>query len=644
MNALTKLKKILQENSNGFENVAYYVPKAWNYFNHVSLSKGEYYEQVNPYAFYADAITYIEDHPATRETDLNRAYMYSTMIRASTSFDHNLSGTLEITNPDGFKESGTFVKMIAYLPTLRKLGINTIYMLPIMQASKYEKKGDMGSAYGVVDFFQLESDLFDPITKDKMTIDEQFSAFVEAAHHFGMNVVMDIIPKTNSVNTQFVIDHPEWFYWIECKDLDKYASPHVPGIAPVTPINEKNIKTVYESEAVHEYISLFRFAPNILFPKEWEAFVEAFKANPTSEILPSIEERFKMRIAPAFSDVINDVQAPWSDVTFFRMYMDAPAILKEKGIVSSDVPYILFDTIKSNLFPGKQENTELWNTITSILPYYIKKFNIDGARIDMGHALPEKLSKQIITKAKQVKPDFYFIAEILGRDVKAMMHAKEIGYDMIIGDGFYHTHRFEKQLTRNFYYESATLPMPLFALGETHDNPRLISRTGGFKTLRFVSILNLFAYNCLPFMNSGQELLEPQPMNLGVDCPKDSDLVLAKDDPYYKKLALFDLYQFHYDRTSPEFIELLGKIANIRKNNLDLILDMKAMSYIYYPEKDKIAFVYENEHKKLYILANASMSTTHTFDIFADGYEILYASGDGSFTLQPLDILILEER
>jgi starch synthase (maltosyl-transferring) len=53
----------------------------------------------------------------------------------------------------------------------------------------------------------------------------------------------------------------------------------------------------------------------------------------------------------------------------------------------------------------------------------------------MGHALPEDLVSLIIGKAREIDPDFCFIAEELYPE-KAP-EAKALGYNMIIGQGFY---------------------------------------------------------------------------------------------------------------------------------------------------------------------------------------------------------------
>ncbi|MCK7485271.1 MAG: hypothetical protein MZU97_06710 [Bacillus subtilis] len=79
---------------------------------------------------------------------------------------------------------------------------------------------------------------------------------------------------------------------------------------------------------------------------------------------------------------------------------------------------------------------ELWNTLASIIPYYQTNYGIDGARIDMGHALPQESARHDHRRApRRVDPDFAFIAEELNTD--NAKKAKELGYNIIIGNGFW---------------------------------------------------------------------------------------------------------------------------------------------------------------------------------------------------------------
>lgn len=639
---LKKLRNVLEMHEND-EYQTYYVPKAWTFISHKKTK--EKIVEVNPYRYYKEQIDHILNHPAPLLNDYRDAYYYSTMIRTSTTFDHNQNQSIEVTNTDGFKETGTFVKMIAYLPTLKAMGINVIYLLPIMQYSRMDKKGELGSVYGVSDFFSIDEELFDPITKDEMTLDEQFSAFVEACHTLGMRVVLDIIPRTNSVNTTLLMSHPDWFYWIKLDDLKNYKPPKVDGIPPTTAIEEKYLQQLYASKETKEHLAKFQEAPNIRDPKKWNELVARYQVDPSLNPLELIRKTFDMTVAPAFSDQINDVQPAWTDVTFFRLYMDQPKLVRDKKLTDTIVPYILFDTIKANLFPGEIPNESLWDTLSNILPYYIENFDLDGARTDMGHALPEALTRKIITKAKAYKPDFYFIAEELTTTKSSAKQAKALGYDLIIGDGFYHTHRFHEQLTRDFYYNGMCLPTMVFAAGETHDTPRLISRKGGYQTTLLITILNQFAYNFAPFMNSGQELLEKQAMNTGVDVDKDTLYALDINDAYYMKLALFDKYEFHYDSAYESFMETLFQIANIKAKYKNLLRNKENVAYIATPDKDQVIFHYQDANQHLYILANANLYESKTFDLQIQEYDVLYSTTTStSLTLEPLALRIIWEE
>ena len=86
-----------------------------------------------------------------------------------------------------------------------------------------------------------------------------------------------------------------------------------------------------------------------------------------ASILELVKRDFGLTVAPAFSDHINDVQPPWTDVTFFRMYMDHPVESQKYLGGANPAPYILFDTIKSNLYKGNVINEGLWATLSNII-------------------------------------------------------------------------------------------------------------------------------------------------------------------------------------------------------------------------------------------------------------------------------------
>ena len=143
---------------------------------------------------------------------------------------------------------------------------------------------------------------------------------------------------------------------------------------------------------------------------------------------------------------------------------------------------------------------------------------------------------------------------------------------MIIGNGFIMEPRIWEGKLKEFMYESINLPIPTFACGETHDTPRLAARDGGPTLSKTLSVLNMFMPNAVPFINSGQEVFETQPMNTGLDARENELYMLPEDDPYYGKLALFDLYQFHYtNHRRWELPDLLDLVKPIRAKYLKQI-------------------------------------------------------------------------
>ena len=507
---------------------------------------------------------------------LKSAAIYSALVRTTAAWDHDRSGELEDANIGGFKETGTLLKMLALLPRLKAMGINTMYLLPLTEYSLKDKKGELGSPYGIKDLFKIDPNLNDPLIADALTLDDQFAFFVEACHLLEMRVMIDIIPRTNAVDSAFIQDHPEWFYWIKTSAYKDYFPPAVAGIPPVTQPRPADFPEMYAAKSVKKHLSYFSENPQTLDSKRWETIKEA------DDLLAAIETAYGLKIAPAFSDHINDPQPPWTDITFFRLYLDHPKAA-QPYIQKDQAPYILFDTIKANLYPGEIPNQPLWDMLADIIPYFQRTFGIDGARIDMGHALPKALLNQIIQKARDVDPDFGFIAEELNPTY--VDEAKDKGYNLIISNGFMKQPRVFAGDAKEFFLESKDLSLPVFAAAETHDTPRLASREGGRTLSNTLTLLNYFMPNGVFFMNTGLEVYEPQPMNLGLDSSEDDLYHLDQSDPFYGKLALFDRYQLHY--MHPQRFDIY--------NMLSFLKPLKAHFQAALMQANKVTFI-ESDH------------------------------------------------
>ncbi len=612
---LKKLIRELNERANP-RKIDFHIPEVWNCLDLPSENFNKGIVRVNEDTFLLETInSFYKDgdfsgsYSSIEEGEwIKDTVAYSMMIRTSTTFDFNQDGTISD------EETGNFIRTIMILPYLKQMGVTMLYLLPISKYSRKDRKGELGSVYGVSNFFE-----FDPSLKahTTLTIEEEFACLVEAAHMNGIRVVIDLIPRTNSVESELIESHPDWFYWIKNSEYKNYKPPFIEGMHPSTMPHKDNLKDLYGSIETQKFLDLF--VDNPMNHPDWDKY---------KHDMDLIKKHLGVRVAPAFSDQINDPQPPWTDVTFFRLYMDHP-VESKKYLNREYPPYILNDTIKGNLFQGNIKNEALWDVLSNIIPYY-QSFGVDGARIDMGHALPKELTERIISKAKANDQYFAFIAEEMSPSNAAF--AKESGYDLIIGNGFWMLPRYEEGHTINYYKSMPHIDLPVFACGETHDTRRMAARVQGYEALsRMLTVLNMFAPNAVPFINSGQELYERQPMNLGVDCGPNEDENLPTSDPFYKKLALFDKYQFHYTNET-DLIDILKEISIIRNETLDYVKNGK---FKMIDDHDLVGFEYKLEDKFV-VVANFSDELVNISG------EVLFSTNDKENLLGPKDVVILK--
>ena len=175
---LDSLKAEYQNNKDKIYN--YVIPELWNTHNYsdtdtIHTPSGDIL--VNPYKFLISLIeneilpkkkvrvNYTKSLATINKENNNGDWIkssvaYSILPRASAAYDHDRTGSLELNNMYNLKDTGTFVKAIALLPLLKKMGVTLVYMLPIAEYTRMYKKGEMGSPYGVKDFYHIDQDLF----------------------------------------------------------------------------------------------------------------------------------------------------------------------------------------------------------------------------------------------------------------------------------------------------------------------------------------------------------------------------------------------------------------------------------------------------------------------------------------------------
>jgi len=500
---------------------------------------------------------------------IRAASIYGLFIRASAAWDHNGDGRLDV---GPWTETGTFLKAVVLLPLLARMGFDVLYLLPVNKIGQAFRKGEVGCPYSARNFFAFDPHLHDrllgvPDREDALSIEVQFGAFIEAAHALGIRVLIDLAPRTASRDSDLLLDHPDWFYWIDAASARRYGPPRLAGFPRGIP-TPGQIGELLNRPVMREHLARFRPSPDRAAPDRWREFVVRCKAGKYPDVLRGIVREFGVVTPPGFSDVVNDPQPPWSDVTFLRLFLDHPiASARHLPDPAAQPPYVFADTIKASQFPGRRPNLALWRFLARILPFY-QRFGVDGARVDMGHALPGGLQRMIIAAAKRCDPDFCFLAEEL--DHQRAAAARRDGYNAIIGSSWWMQPRHAEGRLREFIaHVLPRAPIPMFAAAETPDTPRASVRDGGEDFARLIGVLNNFLPSAVPFVNSGMEVLERQPFNLGLDLLPRGRYALPRRDPWYGKLGYFDRVALHWTNPGAAgMVDLLAQAGRIRRQFL----------------------------------------------------------------------------
>lgn len=659
----------------------YFIPEVWNYFGYQDYQRdparpGEI--RVCPYHFLRSCLEgqLLKDTIKTTATvqhlsapgndeSLEDQIVYGLLPRFFTAWPHDSSSRIY---------PGTLLKTMALLPLLKELGVSIVYLLPPFETSLKYPKGEIGSPYAIKNHYRLDPNLHDPLLGETINLEEEFKAFVLACHLLGLKVMVDFVFRTVARDHDLICEHPEWFYWIETRYNKDFTMLTVGKDGKFMPVNAKTTKWLYQAEGLKEHLEKFTFPPSLIDPQRWET-VKAQHRRTGENILTLIEESFQITTAPGFSNMLNDPQPPWFDVTYLKLYFDLhpearSQLRKGRGSALNSsfygyAPFILQDAACANLYQGKEVNQGLWDYISGTIPFYQKKYGIDGARIDMGHALPPELLETMLEKVKQVNPTFLLWSEEFNYRKASVL--KNHGFHLITGN-LWSTY---KNLANDDFMptvlaQTLRSALPLTAAPELPDTPRLAYYSPDQRQIELIVFLNYLLPNVVPFLNNGVELRERQPMNLGLDNTEEGRYVLPATDPMYGKLAFFDNCYLHW--LSKDYVWMRTLLHNakfirrrfspLRKEEYFLARYAKQKSehllrFGYYAPKAKSGFIF---------IANKELRHEVSIDWrrelprpFRSGQEIqlVYAAGERidvkwpltkKFPLTPGEIIIVQTR
>jgi hypothetical protein len=567
----------------------YRVPGIWT-------GKNNGIEQVNPAEYFT---TIIESILESTHAEIARqhhpdwsaaAVVYNLFIRLTTAFDHNGDGTIA-TQPleCGFRETGTFLKAIALLPYIKNLGANAVYILPVTEIGSQDKKGSLGSPYAVKNPRKLDPMLDEPALG--LSPEILLKAFVEAAHILGIHVVLEFVFRTGSMDSSWIKEHPDWFYWIrDNENTRNYGPPHF------DPDTLRWINEVVERHEMHN------------LPAPSSEYRAQFVSQPVTVHIrdgkyQGTDKDGKLcRIASAFSDWPPDDRQPaWTDVTYLKMHNNEA------------FNYIAYNTIRmydNALDNPENKNAALWDEISDIIPTYQELYDIDGAMIDMGHALPSELKKIIVRKARESKPEFAFWDE----NFNPTPEIRKEGFDAVFGSLPFVIHDivFIRGLLN--YLNKTGVALPFFGTGENHNTPRVCFRypreEAGRNFSAFIFTLSA-VLPAIPFLQSGMELCEWHPVNLGLNfTDEDRDLYPSE------KLPLFSAFSYDWENCNGllPLNSYIRQILDIRKRYLDLVQcgERGSISIPYVSEPELFAVMRTSAGRSLLFIGNSNLHHAKT--------------------------------
>ena len=145
----------------------------------------------------------------------NKSIIYALNIRSFGAKDLNGNDIIEVELGD---TTGTFLNAIPRLKELTKMGINTVYLLPITKTGKLKALGTAGSLYALDSFDKLNPQLDDK--SNPMSVEQEAKMFFDEAHRLGLRVIVDI-PSCGSYDMS--LEKPDLFI------KDKSANAVVPA-------------------------------------------------------------------------------------------------------------------------------------------------------------------------------------------------------------------------------------------------------------------------------------------------------------------------------------------------------------------------------------------------------------------------------
>ena len=111
------------------------------------------------------------------------------------------TGIYEV-NVRQFSEEGGFAQVTEYLPEIKALGIDLIWIMPIHKIGEKNRKGSMGSYYSISDYKSVNPEFGS---------EEDFQELVDRAHELDMHVILDWVANHTAWDHHWTQTNPDFY-------------------------------------------------------------------------------------------------------------------------------------------------------------------------------------------------------------------------------------------------------------------------------------------------------------------------------------------------------------------------------------------------------------------------------------------------
>jgi Alpha amylase, catalytic domain len=121
--------------------------------------------------------------------------------------------TLYEVNVRQFSDAGNFAGVTARLGEIRRMGVTTLWLMPIYPIGKEKRKGTLGSYYSIKNYTDVNPEFGNT---------DDFKKLVDGAHKVGMKVIIDWVANHTAWDHAWVKQNPEYY---EKEKSGKIKSP-----------------------------------------------------------------------------------------------------------------------------------------------------------------------------------------------------------------------------------------------------------------------------------------------------------------------------------------------------------------------------------------------------------------------------------